>query len=480
MAEEPAAPEAPSYEARFHKAAEMLAGFHEPEAMAILLPMLEERQDDVRVYALLGEAALNLRKFKQAVSALKIARLLDPDNLFIDISIANAFTGMGQLVRARKILDRLRPAFIGTRDAPMWAWSMAEVVGNMGDAARAEALLEYCIQEVPTWAVPWGAMGKLKVRAHRYAEAVECFQQQWKLKPTWTSAHDLGMHLPFVDHWTEAYDLWHVAGHMKHEAAFGGAPQWGGEPVGVLGVYGDGGLGDTIQYSRYLMAALRTCKRVLFYPQVRHLDVVRRLELPGIEVMENVTAAAYDAATWLMLLPGECSMPYPSQSPAVSHFRGEPKVMPHPAVAITWAGDQEHANDKLRSARLKDFAPLVRAFPWVHWFTVAPGNGIASEIRKSALPITQCAGTLVEACDWLASADAYVGVDTGHAHVAATCGIPTHILFREFVDSRWGAHGVETGYYASVRLYRSYEDGWAPSLDAVIANLGSDPCVRKP
>lgn len=460
-----------NYEQRFQVACSYAQSMHDEKCIALCNELLDENPSDGRLYALMGEAALNMREHKTAYKALRFARVFD-SNPFITIRTADALMNLGYPKRAQKVLNSIRSQFIGTKDEPLWAQTMGDACRVAGEYERAADLLHYAIQEVPNWSVPWGSLAILEVCKHNYAEAAKLFEKQYELKPNWKSAHELGMHLPFLGRWKEAYDYWHKAGEWKWEGAqFLGKRMWDGRKCETLMVYGDGGLGDTVQYSRYLLAAKERCKQVYFNPQKRHLEIVHAMSLPDIEIS---TRTDCDFATWLMILPGEVNLYSPEEAPKPITFNLEPVDLPHPAIAISWTGDFKHANDKLRSVKLKDFAPVIQQFPHIHWFTVSPGNSIAREIKDSGLPVTQYSGTLFEAVKRLISADGYVGVDTGHAHIVATQGKSTHVIFKEFVDSRWGSDKDTSGYYTSIRLYRSYRDGWGACLERVAHNLKED------
>lgn len=456
------------FEEKFQQAAKLAQAQQDDQAILLLLDLIDERPDDARLYAVLGEAALNRRNFREAVAALKLSLTLE-DNPFVTITLANAYTNQGKLSQASKLLDEVRPAFMGTRDVPLWTWSKAEVLRCLGQYDQAEELLRYTIQEAPNWSVPWGSLGILEIRRHNYEAAVAYFARQYELNPNYKTAHGLGINLLYIGSWRSAHKFWRMAAEEKFKGSqFGSIPMWDGKPVKTLAVYGDGGLGDTVQYARYLPKAKEKAERVIFIPQNRHIDIVRRMDLPGVEIG---TPGDYDAASWLMTLAGELELYFPSQAPAPVRLNYERIEMPENSIALSWFGDVNHANDKLRSVRLKDFAAIVRAYPQYHWFTVSPGKRVKKQIADSGLPITQYSGSLDEACQRLCQAKAYVGVDTGHAHVTATQGIPTHMIFKDFVDSRWMAAGETSAFYPSLKLYRSYETTWADAIAKATDNL---------
>src|SRR5690348_571123 len=157
-----------SYEQRFQAACSYAQSMHDEKCISICNELIQEQPTDGRLYALMGEAALNMREHKAAYKSLSIARLLTPDNPFIVIRLSDALVNLGHANRARKILNAVREQFIGTRDVCLWAQAMADAERTLGNYDRAIELLHYCIQEVPSWSVPYGSLAILEICRHNY------------------------------------------------------------------------------------------------------------------------------------------------------------------------------------------------------------------------------------------------------------------------------------------------------------------------
>ena len=459
------------YEDKFQSGCKLAIGNHDDAALKTLLPLLLERPDDYRLYAVIGEVWLNKRGWKDAEKALSVACELHPGDKILQVRLANAYTGSKKFNKAKLLLDKLRPLYIGTRDEPLWACAQAEFLAATGKYDESEMLYGYCIQQVPNWYTPYGGLANLNCLLHRYDRALHCWQIRHKLYQSWRTEQDLSYGLAMCGRWDESIQY----GLDSHRHKFGhngymGHVEWEGQACDTVLIGADGGLGDLIHFSRYLGSIP---SKVLLYPQERHFEVARCIKYPtNVEVIESTKGLDKTIpALWLMYVPHVLKRINPNYSPTPILADFGTIDIPHPAVALTWFGDINHANDNLRSTRLAQWAKMILRFPQIHWFTVSPHKKAAKDISSTRLPITQYATSLRDACRYLATADAFVGVDTGHAHVTATMGKPTLCLLPNWVDARWGPTGNRTPLYPSMWIYRQWE---RESSKATITEMADD------
>lgn len=158
-----------------------------------------------------------------------------------------------------------------------------------------------------------------------------------------------------------------------------------------------------------------------------------------------------------------------------SHRRSAPL-----RVGIVWAGRPTHNNDRRRSAKLVDFAPLA-ALPGVvlvslqkgpatdqagRYFGRAPLINIGAEVRDytDTMALLECL-------------DLVVTVDTSVGHSAAAMGKPVWILLATSPDWRWLLDRDDTPWYPTVRLFRQTAPRqWRDVFTRVAAAL-ADPRV---
>lgn len=140
-------------------------------------------------------------------------------------------------------------------------------------------------------------------------------------------------------------------------------PRWQGEalPDGKIMVWAEQGLGDALHFIRYIPMVKERVGRVL----LKCRAPLRALfaTIPGIDqVIMPRTAVSYDVHAPLM------SMPYIFETDAGSIPADVPYIpLPEPLagaagkrkVGLVWAGNPDHARDKLRSRPLTELEPLT-------------------------------------------------------------------------------------------------------------------------
>jgi hypothetical protein len=249
-------------------------------------------------------------------------------------------------------------------------------------------------------------------------------------------------------------------------------PQWDGAPFadGTLLLVADQGFGDVIQFSRYIPWVLERCPDVAIASSAEMIPVLRQL-LPAERIFirweDCPPYKAFAALSGLPRLHGTRvdhvpnAMPYLRPDPVrvASWTERLRRLAPNAPtrVGIVWAGRPTHNNDRRRSAKLADFAPLA-ALPGValvslqkgpsadqagRYFGRAPLINIGAEVRDydDTMALLECL-------------DLVVTVDTSVGHLAAAMGKPAWILLATSPDWRWLLRREDSPWYPTVRLFR--------------------------
>ena len=143
-------------------------------------------------------------------------------------------------------------------------------------------------------------------------------------------------------------------------------------------------------------------------------------------------------------------------------------------IALVWAGRPTHKNDKKRSLKLSQFAPLF-ARDDVVILTVQKGDQIAQAGGYfGRAPLVNLGPEIEDFLDTMAilqHVDRLVTIDTSVAHIAGASNVPTSIVLPYAPDWRWLLHREDTPWYPNMRLYRqSVPFQW----DDVIARVAAD------
>ena len=290
-------------------------------------------------------------------------------------------------------------------------------------------------------------LGLHLLREGAYAEGWQHYEARWE-------SPDFGRSLPAVQQ-----------------------PRWVGFSPGqslagtTLFVYAEQGLGDTIQFVRYLPLLLAEGARVILEVHPLLLDLLRTwaASLSGsLQVIaEGELRPRFDRHIPLLSLPlvfatTPGTIPPPVRLTAVPEARGVHNGL---RVGLCWAGNPKHALDRDRSLPLALLAPLF-SVPGVTFVSLQRGPA-ARQIEPSGLllEIPELAGFSTTAAV-LDTLDLVISVDTAAAHLAATQGVPPWILLPYVIDWRWNVPAASgepgsSAWYPSARLFR--QPGLAPA-----------------
>ena len=279
-------------------------------------------------------------------------------------------------------------------------------------------------------------------------------------------------------------------------------PRWQGEALDGRRIllHAEQGLGDTIQFCRYVsMVADRGGQVILMMqPPVERLMA----SLASVRAGQAQTALLgakptdFDVECPLMSLPAVFAttvetVPWPG-----AYLFADPELVaekrvkfPHlflrdspfaqHRIGLCWAGNSRYKADHLRSVKLATLLPLLRISqrsPGITW--IALQKGAASE-QLAALPgdVSLLDGSshdrdLAETAALIATLDLVITTDTCIAHLAGAMAKPVWILLPHLSDWRWMQQTETTPWYPTARLFRQRAPGdWAGLIDLVIKQL---------
>jgi hypothetical protein len=277
----------------------------------------------------------------------------------------------------------------------------------------------------------------------------------------------------FIAGWQAAEARWKSRARPPSYPRFS-EPRWSGEePVDgkTVLIYADEGLGDTIQFARYLpMVAARGARLILVVgTAARSLlaglpGISRCLSKPLAEQVEfdfhcPMSSLPLIFKTRLDTIPSglSCLPPIPQ-----SRVRAwEDRLGPHRKmrVGLTWSGNPDQLNDHNRSASLSVFLRLLDAdatFVSLQKDPRPADKGILDG-RSDILDFTDELTDFVETGALISCLDLVITVCTSVAHLASALGKPTWILLCYAADWRWLLDRDDSPWYPTARLFRQSE-----------------------
>ncbi|MCA3238661.1 MAG: tetratricopeptide repeat protein [Curvibacter sp.] len=246
-------------------------------------------------------------------------------------------------------------------------------------------------------------------------------------------------------------------------------------------VWAEQGLGDTLQFARYVPLLMERGARVVFEVQAPLLPVLA--ERPGLQVVARSSAVGADLQLPLLSLPGllgttaetipppHAPMLLPERAQAWAARLGSREGQLH--IGVASSGFAGHDHDHLRSMPLELLAPLL---PHGRLFLVQ------RELRERDRPWLQAHPEVTflgeELQDFgdtaavLAHMDVVISVDTSLVHLAGSMGKPLKVLLARDPDWRWLLDRTDSPWYPSARLYRQgASGGWAAVVEDLVTDL---------
>jgi Flp pilus assembly protein TadD len=261
-------------------------------------------------------------------------------------------------------------------------------------------------------------------------------------------------------------------------------PQWQGEPLGDrrLLVHTEQGLGDVMQFARYLPAIQGPAIRgsVVFEAPPRLIRLLSSNPALPPMITAATEAPHCDVVIPLLSLPARTALPA-AQPPYL--FAEADRVAAWEQrigtngfrVGINWQGFPGRFEDKGRSFPLALFQAL--AGRGARLISLQKGEGEA-QIAAAGFPVETLDGldagpdAFLDTAAVMAGLDLIVTSDTSIAHLAGALGRPVWVALRFVPDWRWMLDRSDSPWYPTMRLFRQTTDGdWGPVFAAMAQAL---------
>lgn len=447
---------------------------HEHKTIALVHEVLPYQRDNAALYAVVGEAYVNIRDADNGIAWLNRALEIDPTLKACNLRIADAYSIQKKRIKALERLQECKASFKGDPLEGYWWLTRADIFKMLRAYDKAEEAYQVAGKLLGENAQFFSSYAGFLCLLGRLQEATEFYERAYVLHSNYVWGQHLATHYLTLGRWELGWRLFEI----RLEADLIGG--WSRRPAaslkdrinGPLAFFQEGGLGDLVQMARYIPLFHDVSPRLILICDPALQPLIRKMELGDIDLVQEEAIPEREAEIPMLSLPLRTGLWTPEQAPAPIKIDIEPRLsLPSPSVCINWFGTPHFVHDDLRSAELKDFAPLIQRFPQFNWFCVNVGERVDREIQETQLPVTSFKGTLVEACERMAGADAIVTTDTGLAHVAGSLGKPTLMVLRQYPDWRWGIEGDKVAWYPTLKLFRTSH---TLSIPDILPELGNE------
>ncbi|HVJ39426.1 MAG TPA: hypothetical protein VM687_16690 [Stenotrophomonas sp.] len=231
------------------------------------------------------------------------------------------------------------------------------------------------------------------------------------------------------------------------------------------------GLGDTLQFIRYMPLLKAIAREVTVWVQPALLELLHGFE--GIDRLlplhDGTPEVEYDVDVEIMELPHVFRTTLATLPCRTPYLRADPLPLPRgnerPAVGLVWQAGEWNPSRSIGFSRLSAWKGLD-----VEWYILQPKPAEAGWDGSF--------GHLVDAFEMpryaraVSAMDLLVTIDSMPAHLAGALGVPTWTLLAADADWRWMDGREDSPWYPGMRLYRQRRAGdWDELVERVGASL---------
>jgi tetratricopeptide (TPR) repeat protein len=459
------------------------------EALDCLDKALALRPGDVDALHNRGNALLALGRPQDALSSFEQVLARNPRHADALLGRGTTFASLGRTEPALADFDAALALMPGHAAA---LYNRGNALSDLGRYDQAIAAFDRALTAAPNHMQAWNNRGRALQAINRHDDAIKSFDKAIALQKDYADAHfnralslltlgDLGRGF-------EQYEWrWKRSGISDTRRGYG-RPLWLGEyPLArkTILLHAEQGLGDTIQFARYAPLLARAGARVVLEVQTELKPLLAGLAGVAACHARGETLPAYDVHCPLGSLPlalktepGSipADIPYLRADEAhLAQWRPRIEALPGKRVALAWAGNVSHANDRNRSIELALLEPLL-ALDGVSFLSIQRElRGNDAELLARHANVSHLGGQLSDMADTAALAalaDLTISVDTSVVHLAASLGRPVWVMLPFAPDWRWTLNGESSPWYPQARLFRQPTLGdWGSVIATLRAEL---------
>ena len=390
--------------------------------------------------------------------------------------------------------------------------NLSNALRDRGESHQAEELIRKAITIQPRNPILHNGLGLVLEQLGQVSQAIECYRQALTLKSDYSNAHynlaGLEQELGNLDVAEKGYSSAMKYGPEKLEPRFRLAclkllqgdfpagwpgyelrwkmkearnkertfdqPTWNGCPLNgkTILVYAEQGLGDSLQFVRYLKVLQQQGAKVLFQCQPRLTALLSRCEgIDQIVPTHQTELPEFDVQIALLSLPSVLNTTIENIPVATAYLQAHPSKIEQwkerlshirgKRIGIAWQGKPKYFRDKFRSIPLAHFKPLAE-LPNIQLISLQKGPGAdqlqpysKSESFLNLAPEMDLGENGFEdTAAAIKNLDLVITSDTSIAHLAGGLGATTWVALNYVPEWRWLLGREDSPWYPSMRLFR--------------------------
>ncbi|MEZ5648534.1 MAG: tetratricopeptide repeat protein [Alphaproteobacteria bacterium] len=426
------------------------------QAVTALKQALTLNPHSAEIYSLLSQASLEAYDLDEAINAGRTALKIDKDFIPAMINLGNALRDRGD---HQKALDLYLNALHFEPQNLGLLFNLGNAYRGLGDMTKAEFYYRQVLALEPNHSDTKWQLGLLFLMQGYFDKGWPLYEERWH-RPEFASLR------------------------QKHSL-----PYWHGENLnnGILLLWTEQGLGDSIQFVRLTAQARKLCGKIIVQCPLSLAWLLKTA--PGIDLVigpnDPLPPAAAQAS--LMSLPAILKITDPStvtsvpylQAPqeSIQKWKERLEKFPRPWIGVSWQGSLRNRMDRHRSIPLRNFAPLAQS----------KGTLISLQKIFGLEQIATCGfqdrliqfddidtgdTAFFDTAGIIKNLDVVITSDTAIAHLGGALGQLTWVGLQAIPDWRWLLQRSDCPWYPTMRLFRqSTPNDWMTVVHAMAQEI---------
>ena len=507
------------------------------EALKYYQFLIKQGLEDHRVYSNYGIILKRIGKSKEAELLQRKAIKIKPNDESPHFNLGVILKDQGKLKEAEKCYRKAIEINPIHADAH---YNLGIIFNDLGQLDEAVNSYRKAIELKPNFAIAHSNLGIVLKDLGQLNEAVNCYRKAIEISPSFTDAYfNLGNTLRDLGQLNEAKKFYLKAIEINpnfKDAYFNlslielqkGDYQSGLEnyeyrltkknPIipcarvkikrienrklqnlDKILVISEQGLGDTIQYMRYIKYLKKLGLNISFCAQTKLHSLIQSSGIDSqplhpeecINIEKGEWISLLSLPKYLKINPKNDRVPFPyifSKDSLNKKWKNILSKEKRPIIGINWQGnpDVEIHTQKGRSLPLETFSKISSGIE-LTMLSLQKGFGsdqldhcsFKNKFVKSQAQINSTwdfleNAAIIENCDLIITSD------TSIAHLAGGMNKMTWLLLKYLPEWRWGLEGESTFWYPSMRLFRQKEtNNWNEVMERVLSALKKEIGVKK-
>lgn len=259
-------------------------------------------------------------------------------------------------------------------------------------------------------------------------------------------------------------------------------PRWQGEDLKgrTILIIGEQGLGDCIQFVRYMEPVQALGARIILQVPTALISLFQieggktigfDQPVPDFDVWCPMMSLPAVMKTTVATIPRSLAYIQPAAA-AVSDWHQRLGSKTRLRVGVSWSGRRDSWINQHKSVPFELIAEMIRRNPQYQWVNLQVDADEEQSRILAESGVSVYAGTIqcmADTAALIACLDVVISVDSAVSHLSAAMGRSTWIMLNDYaVDWRWFVDRGDSPWYPTVKLFRQPCQGdWTAVLDRI-------------